>query len=259
MADVQEDQDINDDVEVVEADEPETPDEPTEEVEEPEEQEDTEEESEEVEEEPPKSRRLQKREEQLQEKLKIQDMIATLKQRSAPQQQAPQGLNYGEALNADPETVQQLEYDRQTYGTQAYNQGLQEAKSIEWKMGVKMEAPQVFQEYPYMNPKSPEYDPAIALSLDEEYLWMSQYDPETGIAHNPGISYTQFVEARHQQANRIAGEKIQRSTKNIARQSAMTGLRPDGGTSKKLNLNKDPSDMTLEELYAVTGAAGPKK
>lgn len=233
--------------------EPETP----EELEVEEEPEDAPEE-EEVEEEPPKSRRLQKREAQLEEKLKIHDLMDQLKQRSAPQQQ-PQGLNYGEQLNADPETVQQLEADRQTFGEQSYNQGLQEARSIEWKMGVKMEAPQVFQEYPYMNPKSSEYDPAIAQSLDQEYLWMSQFDPDTGVAHNPGISYSRFVEARHQQANRIAGERIQRSTKNIARQSAMTGLRPDGGTSKRLDLTKAPGDMSLEELYAVTGAAGPKK
>lgn len=255
-SDVSDDQNINEDVEEVQPEQPETPEEPT--PVEQEEQEDPEEQPEEIEEEPPKSRRLQKREDQLEEKLKIHNLLADLKRTPAPRQQV-QGLNYGETLDADPQLVQQLENDRQSFGNQAFSQGIGQAQTIEWKMGLRIDTPQVKEKHKELDPQDPSFEPAIADALNEEYLYMVGWDDTTQTVQNPNLSYANFVEARYELANRMAGRKVQESAKNIARQSAMTGLRPDGSSAKRLDLNKDPSDMTMEELYAVTGAAGPKK
>jgi hypothetical protein len=58
---------------------------------------------------------------------------------------------------------------------------------------------------------------------------------------------------------KIGSRRSQATAKNVAKQATQTGLRPDGSQAKKLNLNKAPEDMTLEELYAVTGSVKPPK
>jgi hypothetical protein len=56
----------------------------------------------------------------------------------------------------------------------------------------------------------------------------------------------------------IAGQKNAQSVKNIVKQAAATGLRPDGSSAKRLNLNQSEKTMTLEELYAAIGQKPPK-
>ncbi len=252
--DVQEDQ--NEDVEVVEAqaDEPETPveEESTEdkpEVEEEQEQEDAEGETEEVEEEPEKPSRR--------EQLRIQTLLKKYGdpriERQAPSQEQ---LDYSQALDADPEVVKQLTEDRQQYGTAEYNRGQSEStQALQYTQFYN----NIRFDMPLVKDKLSKLDPMDAKAIDDEYVAITGADPERGYVRNPDIGYADFVEARLEQAERLAKSMAAQSSKNIARQAAQTGLRPDGSVSKRLNLNKDPSDMSLEELYAVTGAAGPKK
>jgi len=51
-------------------------------------------------------------------------------------------------------------------------------------------------------------------------------------------------------ADRTAATKTQKSAKNIAKQAAQTGLRPDGSKAKRLDLSKAPEQMSDEELDA---------
>ena len=60
-------------------------------------------------------------------------------------------------------------------------------------------------------------------------------------------------------STRLAKSMTADTAKNIAKQAAQTGVRPDGSSAKRLNLNKAPQQMTTEELYAVLGQKPPAK
>lgn len=250
MAD-QDDQNINEDVEDVQDEQP-TPDEPTEEVEEEQQEQEGDAEGEEPDEqtedepEPKVSRRAEKR----MEELKIRGLIANLKQQAQPLL-GPQVPDYGDQLDADPEVLQQLQQSAQQYGQATYNQGLEQAKSIQFETRVEIDYPKVVNKYPQLNPEDREnFNPAVTAAIDEWYLTTTGYNKETGTVQNPNVRYSDFVDGFMELVDAAAGEKVQRSTKNIAKQSAMTGLRPDGSSAKRLNLNQDPSQMNDEELAA---------
>lgn len=224
-----------------------------EQIEESKEEETSEESGDEEEEEKPPSRR---------EQLRIQQL---LKKYGSPQDQqpskptTPQGIDYEKALDADPEVIKQLQDDRQQVTNVAYNEGLNRAEFMQWEMGLKIDAPVVANKYPILDKSSPEFHPAIADAVNTFYLQMSQFDPQNKKVGNPGISYAEFVESYMELVEETATQKNVRTVKNVAKQAATTGLRPDGSQAKKLNLNQAPEKMSMEELYAAIGQKPPTK
>lgn len=237
----------------------ETPEEPEEE--EKEQEEPKGEEEEEKSEEPQPSRR---------EQLRIQQLLKKYgpppERPAAPSQTAKaKALDYKEALDADPEVIEQLEADRQAYSDAAYQQGIQQSITREWKRDLKYDAPSVEKDFPFLNPKDTQnFKPAAADAMNQKYLRFVGYnpgDPEKGIpesVQHADISYREFVESEMEFVDELASQKIAESTKKIVKQSATTGLRPDGSSAKRLNLNKSEKDMTMEELYAAIGQKPPK-
>ncbi len=197
-------------------------------------------------EEPKLSPRAEKRIEQL----KIKSLIADLKQKSQPQPNIKPGLDYRETLEADPEVLDRFEQDRTDYGQQNYQAGLEQAKSIQFHTRLEIDAPKIESKYPVLNKDSEDFNPSVADALNEMYLSSVGYDKETGQVANPGIRYADYIEGMMELVERTAATKTQKSTKNIARQAAQTGLRPDGSKAKRLDLNKAPEQMTDEELDA---------
>lgn len=187
------------------------------------------------------------------ESLRIQKLIEKLKspqQQSSPQFQH-QGLNYGEALDADPTVVKQLEDDRRAYAEQSYNQGLQQAQSIQFHTRLEIDAPKVVAKYSQLNPEDKEhFNPVLADAVNSWYLTTTGFNPETGSVSNANVRYAEFVDSIFELGNEIAGQKVQATAKNIARQAATTALRPDGSSSKRLNLNQPVENMSDEELDA---------
>lgn len=187
------------------------------------------------------------------ESLRIQKLIEKLK--SPQQQRSPQfqhqGLNYGEALDADPTVVKQLEDDRRAYAEQSYNQGLQQAQSIQFHTRLEIDAPKVVAKYSQLNPEDKEhFNPVLADAVNSWYLTTTGFNPETGSVSNANVRYAEFVDSIFELGNEIAGQKVQATAKNIARQAATTALRPDGSSSKRLNLNQPVENMSDEELDA---------
>lgn len=186
------------------------------------------------------------------ESLRIQKLIEKLKTNqpnTLPKEH--QGLNYGEALDADPEVVKQLEADRRAYAEQSYNQGLQQAQSIQFHTRLEIDAPKVVAKYSQLNPEDKEhFNPVLADAVNTWYLTTTGYDPDSGIVTNGNVRYAEFVDSIFELGNEIAGQKVQTTAKNIAKQAANTGLRPDGSSSKRLNLNQPVENMTDEELDA---------
>lgn len=204
----------------------------------------------EAEEEKPPSRR---------EQLRIQQVLEKLKQKdSRPEAPVkPDALNYSD-LDADPELVKQLEADRRKYGEDLYTQGVEQSKSILFHTRLEVDAPRVEAKYPQLDKDSDQFDPAIANALNSSYLHLVGYDEKTDTVQNPGIRYADYIEAQFELANAIASEKVVKTSKNIAKQAASTGLRPDGSTAKRLNLNQNAEDMTDEELQAKIAQSLPK-
>lgn len=211
----------------------------------------------------PPSRRETLRVQQLLEKMK-QQPASSLPQ-TAPTQAMPDPLNYGAALDADPEVIQRLEADRQAYSDAAYQQGIRQSEVREWKRDLKFESPTVEKDFPFLNPRdAANFNPVTASAMNEKYLRFVGYTPgdaQRGIPEGvlyPDISYREFVEGEMEFAEEIASRKVAETARNVAKQAATTGLRPDGSSAKRLNLNKAPQDMSMEELYAFIGQKPPE-
>lgn len=193
------------------------------------------------------------------ENLRIQQLLEKLKRQPQAQPEAPvsQGLDYSTALDADPEVIRQLEADRQSVSQTSYNQGLEQAKSIQFHTRLELDAPKVESKYALLNPQDKEnFNPALADAINTWYLTSVGYDQAKGTVATPDIRYADFVEGIMELGNIIGAKKSAATAKNVAKQVRSTGLRPDGSSAKRLDLNKAPGQMTDEELDAFLKRAG---
>lgn len=213
------------------------------------------------------SPRQQKRVEQLEKKaeeLKLTKILDRIQQTKQPvQRDERQPMDYREAIDAPDEVYNSLDQDRRSYGDQRYSEGLEQAKAMEFKMNIRLDLPLV-------KDKLDRLDPVDAEIIDREYLEFVGYragNPERGIpdtVRNPDIGYADFVDARIQHAERLAASMALKSQKNIAKQAAQTGIRPDGGAHKGLQISspQDIANMSSEDFEknkaAIYKAAGLK-
>lgn len=223
---------------------------PVEEVEEPEQEEVEPEEAEPA----PMSRRKE---------LRIQNLLNKL-QGDAPSRTpldtSATGLKYAEAFNIDsPETIKELEDDRQRYGDQAYQRGVSQAESIRFHTRLEIDAPRVEAKYPQFDKSSPQFNPVAADAINRMYLSTVGYDEKTDSVKSSNVRYVDYVDSIMELADEMAGDKVAKSQKNIAKQAATTGLRPGGSTPKRLNLTQPAQKMSDEELDAVIALGIPKR
>jgi hypothetical protein len=253
--------------------EPETQEETSEESEAPSEEEQTEEapeEAAETEEPPQQEEEPEEKPPSRREQLRVQQLLKKYgpppqrQQQQTPQQAEQAKIDYRQMIDADDETIQALEQQAQQYGQGQYQQGqnqaLQQVQTSEWRTLLHVDAPQVESKYGFLNPQNKEeFHPALADAINESYKNMVGFDERTGLVSNPNVRYSEFVESYMELASELAGEMNRKTTQNITRQAAQTGLRPDGSSVKRMDLNKAPEDMTDEELNAYIERAVPKK
>lgn len=189
---------------------------------------------------------------------KLEGLVERLKGSEAEAPKSSEGINYREMIDAPDEVIEQLETRSKEYGTSQFNAGLEQSKSIQFHTRLEIDAPRVEAKYPIFDKESPDFNPAVADSINKWYLTSVGYDGKTDRVNNANVRYADFVEGIMELADNMAGEKNTQSVKNITKQAATTGLRPDGSVSKKLDLNKAPQDMSTEELYAALGQTPPK-
>lgn len=168
------------------------------------------------------------------------------------------GIDYEKELDADPETVKALEADRQAAANTSYSEGLEQSKSIRFLTRLEVDAPRVEAKYPQLDKNSPEFKEESANDVNLLYLTLTGYDPKTQKVGNADIRYSDFVETIFTLVNDLAEQKAEAATKQVKKQIAQTGLRPDGSTAK-MNLDKAPEEMTDEELDARIALAVPKR
>jgi hypothetical protein len=199
------------------------------------------------------------------ENLRIQKLLSKLKEQSqaSAQPTSPKtdtGLDYSSALDADQEVISRLEADRQAYGNNLYQQGLEQAKSMQFHTRLEIDAPKVESKYPQLNPEDKtNFNPVVANAVNEWYLSTAGFDSTTGSVKNSEIRYADFVDSIMELSEELAARKNVNTAKNIAKQAATTGLRPDGSSAKRMNLNQAPHSMSDEELDAFLAKALPRR
>jgi len=204
-------------------------------------------------EQPDLSRRAAKRLEKLEG---IIERIKTPQQRPQPK---THGIDYQNLIDAEPEVIDQLSKASQDYGQSQYEAGLQAANSVRFHTRLEIDAPRVESKYPQFDKNSSEFNPGVASAMNNWYLAMVGYDPQTDSVKNADVRYGDFVEGIMELAEAMAGVKTARTTENVARQAANAGLRPDGSSAKPLNWQgKDPSAMSEKELSAAIAATMPR-
>lgn len=195
------------------------------------------------------------------ENLRIQQLLDRIKEDS-PRPKPVESLDYEKELDADEETLKRLQTDRDTTGQQYYQQGLDQAKSLMFRTRLEIDAPKVEAKHPELDKDSDKFNPTLADAINRMYLSTVGFQPgdeKKGTAEtvqDAGLRYSTYVESIFELATEIAGEQTQESKKNITKQASKMGIRPDGSSAKKLNLNKHPGDMTDEELDAMLASQG---
>jgi hypothetical protein len=194
------------------------------------------------------------------ENLRIHQLVSKLKQQTQDQDISHDNApDYRQMIEADDGVYDQLNQTTQQYGSTQFKEGLKQAESMKFHMRLEMDAPRVASKYPQFDSESEQFNPSLANAVNEWYLASTGYDPTKDTVQNSKIRYSEFVESIMELADVAAGEKVASTTKNIAKQAASTGLRPDGSQAKRLNLNKAPEQMTDEELDAVIAQTIPRK
>jgi hypothetical protein len=176
------------------------------------------------------------------ENLRIQQVLERLKQQpKAPEAKPAEGLDYGTALDADPEVIQQLQADRQAASQTAYNQGLEQAKSIQFHTRLEIDAPKVEGKYAQLNPEDKaNFNPALANAINTWYLSTAGYDQASDTVANPNIRYAEFVEGIMELGEVIGAQKAQKSVQNIAKPPPVSDQ-----TAAKLSASTLTSHQTL--------------
>lgn len=244
-------------------DELEKKDAPKEEPEEPDNQEDTpppkeepqEEPSEEPSEEEPQpvpSHRASKRIEELTRKLSEYE-------RQVPQLQDPPRQD--QIIGEGDYDVDEINQRANQYGQQMFNQGLSQAQMMQnantFATRIEIDMPKVAQKYDILDQNSDSFDPGITALLNEEYLRIVGYDPNSGMVQRPDIRYDEYIDTQMEKAERLNSIRRVDSQKNLARQASQTGVRPSG-VAKEYQ-GDDPRKMSTKQLeQAINASLGIK-
>lgn len=196
------------------------------------------------------SPRQQKRVEQIEEKAKehkFEKILDRIQNSRKPSEQAkPDLLDYRGSIDAPDEVYTKLEEDRAKAQEVGYAQGSNEVRTVEWKTNIRLDLPLVKE-------KLDKLDPVDAAIIDKEYLMYSGFDPQNNSVANPTISYAEFVEARIEQAERLASKMNVDTQRNIVKQASQTGVRPSGGTASR------PTTITSAQDIANMSASDWEK
>lgn len=201
---------------------------------------------------PPPSRREQLRINQLLEKMR----------ESKPEPKTPTvtgAIDYEKTLDADPELIKKLQDDRTAAIQAGWNQGAEQVKTIQFHTRLEVDAPRVEAKYPQLDKDSEGFNPQLAMAINTMYLTTVGYDASSDTVRDPSLRYSDYVNSIFELAGEIGAQSTEATRTNIKKTAAKTGLRPDGSSAKKMNLNKPPEQMTDEELDAVIGMAIPKR
>lgn len=190
---------------------------------------------------------------------RLENLIQKLQGTESRVPEAPKPPDYRDVMDAPDQVFEQVQNKTAEYGREAFNAGLEEAKSIRFHTRLEVDAPRIESKYPILDKESTEFNPAVASSINQWYLATVGYDASSDRVANANLRYSDFVEGIMELSENMASKQTAATKENIAKQAATTGLRPDGSSPKRLDLTKAPHEMTDEELEAATMASLPER
>lgn len=146
---------------------------------------------------------------------------------------------------------QQLEEDRSAYGKSQFTQGVQTAQEYitpvrleMWADRLETDADRVKQEWSVLDEDSKDFDSEFANEINQKFLNFIGYRKDNNgnvTVERQGIRYRDFVKAERQNIERYASRLNENSTRNIVKQAANTGMRPNAQprSPKGGNVNTD--------------------
>ena len=168
-------------------------------------------------------------------------------QQPQPQQQPQQIIQEGDY------NLNEINGMAQQYGDQRYAEGIQQANNSNLFMTrLEIDAPKVETKYPFLNPRSDNFDPGIAdwtTQMFYKTVGLKTKSDGTFSVDNPNIRYEEFVDGFMEAVETVATSKSADSKQNLIKQAAQTGVRPNT-VVKKGYTGEDPNKMTLEQLRA---------
>jgi hypothetical protein len=187
------------------------------------------------------------------ENKRIEQLTKKLAESEQRRQDPNQPKNQKPIIGEGDYDLDQINGLARDYGAEQYQAGLAQANAIAFQTRLEIDVPKIAQKYEVMNPDAEAYDPGVTILINEEYLKMVGYNPQTGQVQRNDIRYEEFVEAQFEKAARLNSISAAQSTKNLAKQAAKTGMRP-GGAVKKPYQGDDPRKMTDDQLDEIIKA-----
>lgn len=167
-------------------------------------------------------------------------------------QPAYKPLDYTKQQEFDART---LEQDRSQYGTNQYVQGQQEgvkvAKQEMFIDRLELDGERVATKYPVLDPSNPDtFDDDFTSDVNELYLEAVGFDRRTGQVRNTSLRYRDFVDKYMRNLDKVSNSRNADTARNVARQSARTGLRP-GAAPRRSNVDPgNPATWRDKEAYS---------
>lgn len=155
-------------------------------------------------------------------------------------------------------TVDQLEQDRRTYANliartvsnDAVSTARTERQLERFVDNLDYDLERISDKYPELDPDSSEFNPIRANRLNRMYYDYIGFDPEKGnVPARTDVRYRYFIDGMMGLADELATARNSDSTRNIARQAARTGVRPNATSTHSVHIDSadDISKLSKEE------------
>jgi hypothetical protein len=187
-----------------------------------------------------------------------------------------QPLEYKEGEEYDPKA---LEQDRKNLGdnkfaegiNQGINQGTSQVAKELWADRFDTDTERVTNKWDVLNPEKPEsFNANLEASLVQKYIAFAgvEKDQQGRVTiQKPNIRFRDFVDAEMKNLEDYAAIRNAASSKNLVRQAAQTGVRPNGQSrTTKGDHGFDPSDpagsvsrMTKKQYFELGGREASDK
>lgn len=203
----------------------------------------------EVVEEEPKLTRKEKREAKRQRYL--EQIRREGEQTSSRSSLYPKDPNYKplDYSNAGEVEAEDLVRDREAYARNQASQAAEVERHIseqeKFFQGVEYEARMLSLDpkFTFMDENSDSYDPDRTAELNELYLELVGFNPQTGTVRRTDLSWERFAKAEVARMERWQAINETENVQKLAAQRSTTGIRPSGSPSKSLGTLK-PGDIS---------------
>jgi hypothetical protein len=192
---------------------------------------------------------------------RIQQLIAKMQNQSNNSNLPSPNTNNDPSIARKQRIIDEGEYDLDeinqmagNYANEMYQKGLSQAQQLQnanmFSTRLEIDTPQVMSKHTFLDPSANDFNPSVADMVNRMYLNLVGFNPNTGTVSNPNIRYGEFVDGYMDTVDMLSSQNRAESSKNIAKQVANSGVRPNGvaDTEYQGNNPKKMSDKQLDDI-----------